>query len=70
MRKNPPGFFLVPDRFKTQEMCNDAVDVDPWQLNDVLDYLKTQRMCDHVMWCRGTHIVCSLSPIGLLPRNN
>ena len=49
MRKNPAGFFLVSDHFKTQEMCNDALDVDPWQLNDVPDYLKTQRMCGHAV---------------------
>ena len=28
MRENPAAFFLVPDCFKTQKMCNDAVDVD------------------------------------------
>ena len=49
MRENPEVFFLVPDHFKTQELCEIAVEVDPWQLNDVPDYLKTQKMCDDVV---------------------
>ena len=27
-------------------MCNKAVEVGPWQLKDVPDHLKTQRMCE------------------------
>ena len=27
-------------------MCIKAVEVDPWQLDDVPNHLKTQRMCD------------------------
>ena len=46
---DPAAFFLVPDLFKTQEMCNDAVDVNPWQLSDVPNYFKTQKMCDDVV---------------------
>ena len=46
MRENPAAFFLVSDCFKTQKMCNEAVEVDPWQVYDVPDYLKTQEMCD------------------------
>ena len=46
MREDPAAFFLVPDRFKTQEMCNEVLEVDPWQLYDVPDYLKTQEICD------------------------
>ena len=30
----------VPEHLKTQEMCNEAVEVDPWQLYDVPE------MCD------------------------
>ena len=30
-------------------MCNDAVDVDPQQLNGVPDYRKTQKMCGDVV---------------------
>ena len=29
-------------------MCSEAVEVNPWQLYDVPDYLKTQEMCDDV----------------------
>ena len=32
---------FVPDDLKTQEMCNEAVRIDPWLLYDVPDYLKT-----------------------------
>ena len=27
-------------------MCIKALKVDPWQLNDIPDYFKTQKMCD------------------------
>ena len=30
-------------------MSNEAVDVDPWKLYDIPDYLKTQKMCDDVV---------------------
>ena len=49
MRENPAAFFLVPDRFKTQKMCSEAVEVDRWQLYDVTDCLKTPKMCDNVV---------------------
>ena len=49
MCENSAAFFLVPDRFKKQKMCNEAVEVDPWQLYDIPDYLKTQKMCDDVV---------------------
>ena len=35
MCDNPEVFFLVPKRFKTEEVYNEAVKVDPWQLKDV-----------------------------------
>ena len=38
MRVRPVAFFLIPNRFKTQEMCIRAVKVDPWQLIDVPDW--------------------------------
>ena len=31
-------------------MCNEAVEVDPWQLKDVTDHFKTQKMCDDGVW--------------------
>ena len=45
MHENPVAFFLVSDRFKSQKMCIKALEVDPWQLNDIPD-LKTTKMCD------------------------
>ena len=42
MRINPAGFFLIPDRFKTQELCIEGVEVNPWQLHYVPDRFKTQ----------------------------
>ena len=35
----------MPDRFKAQEMCIDAVIHYAWVLKYVPDYLKTQEMC-------------------------
>ena len=44
---NNPWFFgYVPDRFKTQRMCERAVEVSPLQLKYVLDHFKMQDMCD------------------------
>ena len=48
MCENPAAFLLVPDCFKTQEMCIKAVEVDPWQQKDVPDHFKTKNMCDDV----------------------
>ena len=39
---------VVPDYFKTQEMCNDVVKKRPSQLKYVPDYFKTQEMCNVV----------------------
>ena len=41
-------FFLIPDRFKTQEMCIRAVKVDPWLLYDVPDWFVVLQE----MWCK------------------
>ena len=49
VRNNPAVIFLVPDRFKTQELCIKAFEVDPWQLHDVPDHFKTQEMCDNAV---------------------
>ena len=49
-RNNPAAFFLIPNRFKTQEMCIKAVEIDPWQLGDVPNHFKTQDMCDDAVW--------------------
>ena len=50
MCDNSAAFFLVPESFKTEEMCNQDVEVDPWQLDDVPEHFKTQEMCDDVVW--------------------
>ena len=39
MCENPAAFFLIPDQYKTQEMCNMMVKVDPWQLYEVPGWL-------------------------------
>ena len=36
----------VLDHLKTQEMCNEAVGIDPWSLYDVPYQLKKEKMCD------------------------
>ena len=46
MQNNEQVFFLASERFRTQEMCIKAVEVDPWQLKDVPDHFKTQEVCD------------------------
>ena len=42
--------FLIPDRFKTEEICIKVAEVDPLQLEHVPDHFKTQGMCDYVVW--------------------
>ena len=39
------AFHRILDRFKTQETCNKAVEVGPWQLMYVPNHFKTQEMC-------------------------
>ena len=46
MRIRPVASFLIPDHFKTQEMCIKAAEVDPWQVDYIPDHFKTQEMCD------------------------
>ena len=41
----PAAFLLIPDCFKTQEMCIKAVEADLWELDNVPDCFKTQKMC-------------------------
>ena len=43
---NPAVFFLIPDNFKTQEMCIEGIEVDSWQLHHVPDRFETQKMYD------------------------
>ena len=46
MRNNPAVDFLVPNHFKTEEMCIKALEVDPWRLYDIFDNLKTSKVCN------------------------
>ena len=39
----------VPDQYKTQEMCNEAVQRDPWILEYVPDQFVTQKMCNETV---------------------
>ena len=39
----------IPDHLKTQEMCNEAVRINPLSLTYVSDRFKTQEMCLEVV---------------------
>lgn len=43
---------IVPDNFKTQDMCGEAVDIKPYLLEHVPDQYRTQEMCDEVICIR------------------
>ena len=45
VRNNPAILYLVPDRFKTQEICMKAVEAGLFKLDNVSDYLRTQAVC-------------------------
>ena len=49
MRINSLSLAYVPDYFKTQEMCNEAVKIKLWMLLFVPDHFWTQEMCSKVM---------------------
>ena len=36
----------ISDNFKTQDMCNKAVEKDPWSLVEVPNNFKTHKMCN------------------------
>ena len=40
---------FVSDWYKTQEMCNKAVDIFPFVFDSVPDWYKTQEMCHKVV---------------------
>ena len=45
-----PSFLtLFLDELKTQEMCNEAVRIDPWLLYNIPNYLETQKMCNEAV---------------------
>ena len=39
----------VPDKHKTEEICNKAIENDPYNLKFVPDRFKTQKMCDQAV---------------------
>ena len=41
--------FFVPDCFKTEEVCNKAVCMDPYGLEFIPGHLKMQEMCDEAL---------------------
>ena len=66
MHTMPNPFHRILDRFKTQDMCNKAIEVDPWQLKDVSDRFKTQEMYDEAVrnkLCMMSFVPC-LRPKG------
>ena len=46
VKKLPFVTRYVPDRYKTQQMCNKAILENSWTLKSVLDCYKNQQMCD------------------------
>ena len=42
----PKAFHRIPNRFKKQELCTKAVEVEPLSLGNVPDHLKSREMCD------------------------
>ena len=49
MRTMLESFGRIPDRFKTQEMCIKAVEVDSSFLQIVPDHFKTQQICNNAV---------------------
>ena len=50
----------VPDRFKTQEMCIEAVACNPYTLKYIHGHLKTEEMCNEAVEKKSTHAeICS-----------
>ena len=45
---------VTPDQFKTQEMCNEAVRIEPRSLAFVPDWLKTQEICNDAI-CNNSY---------------
>ena len=41
--------FITPGHPKVQGTCGRAVEKDPWQLKDVFDHFKTDKMCERVV---------------------
>ena len=46
---DPYSLEFVPDRFKTEEMCNKAMRREPYTQRYVPDHLMTQEMCNKAL---------------------
>ena len=46
MCEDPAVIFLIPDCFKTKDMCIKTLEVGLWILYDIPDNLKTEEMCN------------------------
>ena len=46
VHKKPRFLAFVPYIFKTQDICDKALEVDPWSFEHVPDHFKTQGMCE------------------------
>ena len=64
----PAVLFLIPDNLKTQDMCNEALEVDPWSLYYIPITLRHKKYVMRPL--RQTLLLCSLLLIGLLLNNN
>ena len=49
MSIEPLSLMYVHDHFKMQEMCNEAVEENPYMLRFVPDHFKTPEMCEMVV---------------------
>ena len=63
----PRWIIEITDHLKTQEMCIEAVRIEPVSLVCVPDRFKTQEICDEAV--RGNHFHWHVSLIALKPKN-
>ena len=52
----PSAIQIVPDRYKTHEMCYKSVDTCPFVFESVSDRYKTDEICDAVV-CKKAKIL-------------
>ena len=50
VRDDPSLLQLIPDYYKTQEMCEKAVRREQYTLKSVSDHFITQKMCNDAMF--------------------
>ena len=49
VENDPEALEFVSAHFKTQEICNETIEVCPWSLEYIPDWLVTREAVD--MWC-------------------